>query len=121
VLTARRLKRWRRELLESSVALTIAEDASAPAGVRTIELGLVVTPVIDVPTVERLGEDLERELARRYPAVRWKITAVRDTLVTAPAALPRCSTRLAHSCSIATGISSCTSPSFRCGSRAGRS
>jgi hypothetical protein len=70
------------------VTLTTAGDASAPAGVRTIELGLVVTPVLDAPTVERLGEDLERELARRYPDVRWKITAVRDALVTAPATLP---------------------------------
>jgi uncharacterized membrane protein len=70
------------------VTLTTAGDASAPAGVHTIELGLVVTPVLDAPTVERLGEDLERELVRRYPDVRWKITAVRDALVTAPAALP---------------------------------
>lgn len=69
------------------MALTIAEDASAPERVRTIELGLVVTPVLEAPTAERLGEDLERELARRYPDVRWKITAVRDALVTAPAAL----------------------------------
>jgi hypothetical protein len=70
------------------VASTTAGDASAPAGVRTIELGLLVTPVLDAPSVERLAKALECELARRYPDVRWKITAVRDALVTAPAALP---------------------------------
>src|ERR1700727_900249 len=72
----------------SGVALPTEGDASASAGVRTIEIGLVVTPVLDAPTVERLREDLERELAHRYPDVRWKITAVRDALVTAPAGLP---------------------------------
>jgi uncharacterized membrane protein len=70
------------------VTLTTEGDAPASAGGRAIEIGLVVTPVLDAPTVERLGEDLERELAHRYPDVRWKITAVRDALVTAPAALP---------------------------------
>ena len=85
---ARRLKGRRRDLLQAVWRSPPRADASAPAGVRTIELGLVVTPVLDAPTAERLGEDLERELARRYPDVRWKVTAVRDALVTAPAALP---------------------------------
>ena len=81
-----RLKRQRRDLLEAVWRSPLRRTRPAPAGGRTIEIGLVVTPVLDAPTVERLGEDLERELARRYPAVRWTITATRDALVTAPAA-----------------------------------
>jgi uncharacterized membrane protein len=48
----------------------------------------VVTPVLDEPMVERLREDLGRELAHRYPDAGWEVTAVRDALVAAPAALP---------------------------------
>jgi uncharacterized membrane protein len=54
---------------------------------HVIDLGLVVTPALDAQAVERLVEDVGRELAERYPDVKWRITAVRDTLVTPPAAL----------------------------------
>jgi hypothetical protein len=46
------------------VALTIAGDASAPERVRTIALGLVVSPVLEAPTAERLGEDLPEPVHR---------------------------------------------------------
>jgi uncharacterized membrane protein len=54
----------------------------------TITLGLVVTPLLDADDVEQLADDVERELAERYPDVGWEISAVRDVLVTPPAALP---------------------------------
>ena len=53
----------------------------------TITLGLVVTPLLEAEAVEQLATDVQRELAERYPDVGWEITAVRDALVTPPAAL----------------------------------
>ena len=53
----------------------------------TIALGLVVTPLLEAEAVEQLATDVQRELAERYPDVGWEITAVRDALVTPPAAL----------------------------------
>ena len=53
----------------------------------TITLGLVVTPLLEAEAVEQLATDVQRELAVRYPDVDWEITAVRDALVTPPAAL----------------------------------
>lgn len=47
----------------------------------------MVTPALDAEAVRRLADDLGRELAERYPDVSWNITAVRDALVTPPAAL----------------------------------
>jgi uncharacterized membrane protein len=52
-----------------------------------VELGLVVTPVLDPEAVEELGEEVAHELAERYPDVGWRVVAVRDPLVTPPAAL----------------------------------
>jgi uncharacterized membrane protein len=53
----------------------------------TIRLGLVVAPLLEAEAVEQLATDVQRELAERYPDVGWEITAVRDALVTPPAAL----------------------------------
>src|ERR1700749_3369156 len=52
-----------------------------------IDVGLVVTPALDAEDVENLPRDLERVLAERYPAVNWKITAVRESLLAPPAEL----------------------------------
>ena len=52
-----------------------------------IHLGLVVTPALDAEDVEKLLGDLERVLAERYPGVNWKITAVRESLLSPPAEL----------------------------------
>jgi hypothetical protein len=90
--------------------------------VRTSELGLVVTPVLDAPMVERLREDLGRELAQRYPDLGWEVTAVCDALVAGPAALPEVfdaarSQLLDRNWDLVVHVS----PSFRCGLRVGRS
>src|ERR1700761_3563742 len=52
-----------------------------------VDLGLLVTPALDDDAVRGLAEDVERELAQRYPGVDWRITAVRDLLVPPPARL----------------------------------
>ena len=52
-----------------------------------IHLGLVVTTALDAEDVEKLLRDLERVLAERYPGVKWKITAVRESLLAPPAEL----------------------------------
>jgi uncharacterized membrane protein len=52
-----------------------------------IHLGLVVTPALDAEDVEKLVRDLEPVLAERYPGVKWKITAVRESLLRPPAEL----------------------------------
>lgn len=63
------------------------EPAPAPPESNTVDLGLVVTPALDDDVVRSLADDLEQELARRYPGVDWRIIAVRDVLVTPPARL----------------------------------
>ena len=70
---------------ESTVTLDAADprDGNQPV----IRLGLVVTPVLDSGAVAKLAEEVERELAERYPDVGWSVTAVRDPLVTAPTPL----------------------------------
>jgi uncharacterized membrane protein len=72
-----------------TVAPSTVEGNGTAAGAtaHTIEVGLVVTPALDPHAVQRLAEDVERELAERYPDVSWKVTAVREALVTPPAAL----------------------------------
>ena len=45
------------------------------------------TPPLDSEAVAKLAEEVERELAERYPDVGWSVTAVRDSLVTAPTPL----------------------------------
>jgi uncharacterized membrane protein len=73
--------------------MTVAPSAADgdPAGTadvtHAIKLGLVVTPAVDEEAVQRLAEDVGRELTERYPGVRWEVAAVRDSLVTPPAAL----------------------------------
>ena len=52
-----------------------------------VDLGLLVTPALDDDVVRDLAEDVEQELARRYPGVDWQITAARDLLVAPPARL----------------------------------
>jgi hypothetical protein len=52
-----------------------------------IHLGLVVTPALDAADVEKLVRDLEPVLAERYPEVRWRITAIRESLLRPPAGL----------------------------------
>ena len=47
----------------------------------------MVTPLLDSGAGGKLAEDVERELSERYPDVGWSVTAVRDSLVTAPALL----------------------------------
>jgi uncharacterized membrane protein len=53
----------------------------------TLELGLVVTPVLTSEAAAELAQEVGRELAKRYPSVDWRIDAARDALVTPPAAL----------------------------------
>jgi len=54
---------------------------------HTVDLGLLVTPALDDDVARGLAEDVEQELARRYPGVEWQIAAVRDLLVPPPARL----------------------------------
>lgn len=54
---------------------------------HTVDLGLLVTPALDDDVARGLAEDVEQELARRYPGVDWQIAAVRDLLVAPPARL----------------------------------
>jgi uncharacterized membrane protein len=63
------------------------EPAAAPGLSNAVDLGLVVTPALDDDVVRSLAGDLERELARRYPGVDWRIMAVREVVVTPPAQL----------------------------------
>jgi uncharacterized membrane protein len=67
-----------------------AEDRLARGVGRkaTVELGLVVTTALDASAVEKLVDDLTELLARRYPGVSWRLTVVREPLVTPPAAVP---------------------------------
>jgi uncharacterized membrane protein len=61
------------------------EPVGASPHPHTVNLGLLVTPALDEDVVRSLAEDVEQELARRYPGVNWQITAVRDLLVPPPA------------------------------------
>jgi uncharacterized membrane protein len=70
---------------ESTVALDAGNQRDGHQPV--IRLGLVVTPVLDSGAGGKLAEDVERELTERYPDVGWSVTAVRDSLVSAPALL----------------------------------
>jgi uncharacterized membrane protein len=62
------------------VTPTVSDD-------NTVELGLVVTPALDQDAVDKLADELGKLLEDRYPGVDWHITAVRDMLLTPPAAL----------------------------------
>jgi uncharacterized membrane protein len=72
---------------ENEVAADVVEPTDTGGGAPTLELGLVVTPVLDESVVEALDEQLARLLAERYPGLIWKVTAVRDSLLTPPAPL----------------------------------
>lgn len=63
------------------------EPAGGSPQAHTVDLGLLVTRALDDDVVESLAEDVERELALRYPGVKWQITADRDLLVPLPARL----------------------------------
>jgi uncharacterized membrane protein len=67
----------------SVIAPAEAPDERPP----TIELGLVVTPVLGAETVQDLGQRVALELRRRFPDVNWKVSAVQEALVTPPASL----------------------------------
>jgi uncharacterized membrane protein len=72
---------------ENEVAADVVEPTDTGGGAPTVELGLVVTPVLDESVVEALDEQVARLLAERYPGLIWKVTAVRDSLLTPPAPL----------------------------------
>lgn len=68
-----------------------SEAAEAPptgGGTSTIHLGVVVTPALDDRAVEKLAEELADELADRHPGMSWRISMVRELLLTPPATLP---------------------------------
>ena len=78
--------------MTESPLLTETTDAAvsepAPEGQPpTIQLGLVVTPVLSAETVQDLGQSVALELRRRFPDVSWDVNAVHDALVTPPASL----------------------------------
>jgi hypothetical protein len=62
------------------------DDAASTADIR-VELGLIVAPGLGEGVATELREDLHDELRERYPDVEWKITLVRDPLVTPPVRL----------------------------------
>jgi hypothetical protein len=64
-----------------------AEPAGESPAPHTVDLGLLVTPALGDEAAPSLAEDVEQELARRYPGVDWQITADRDLLVAPPARL----------------------------------
>jgi uncharacterized membrane protein len=53
----------------------------------TMEVGLVVTPVVDTKAVEQLADAVKCVLDERYPRVAWRVAAMRDALVSPPASL----------------------------------
>ena len=55
------------ETTDSVIASEQAPDERPP----TIELGLVVTPVLDAEAVQDLGQSVALELKRRFPDVSW--------------------------------------------------
>jgi uncharacterized membrane protein len=63
-----------------------SEPARGSPQPHTVDLGLLVTPALD-DDMGSLADDVEQELARRYPGVDWQIRAVRDPLVPPPARL----------------------------------
>jgi hypothetical protein len=71
----------------SEVAAEPVESSETRDGNVTVELGVVVTPVLEPEAIEKLDEEVARLLAKRYPGVNWKVTAVRDSLVAPPAPL----------------------------------
>ena len=78
--------------MTESPLLTETTDAAvsepAPEGQPpTIQLGLVVTPVLSAETVQDLGQSVALELSRRFPDVSWEVTAVQEALVSPPASL----------------------------------
>ena len=85
-----------------------------------IHLGLVVTPALDAEDVEKLLRELERVLAERYPGVNWKITAVRESLLTPRLSSLSSSMPRARGCWRRTGTWLSMSRSFRCESHAAR-
>jgi uncharacterized membrane protein len=72
---------------EIEVGVVSRDDLNA-AQDHTIELGLVMTPVLEDADARRLADELAAVLSERYPGVNWRIDAVRESLVTPPAALP---------------------------------
>jgi hypothetical protein len=71
------------ETNDSVIASEQAPDERRP----TIELGLVVTPVLGAEAVQDLGQSVALELRRRFPDVSWDVSPVHEVLVTPPASL----------------------------------
>lgn len=66
--------------LDGSEKIEAAQSAEAPQADRPVlELGLIVTPVLDRESVQKLAHDVQRELAKRYPDISWKVTGVRES------------------------------------------
>jgi uncharacterized membrane protein len=77
------------------LSMTATAGAESPAREQAtnrdgagIRLGVVVTPALDEPAVEKLAEDLAEALSTRYPGVHWELAIVRELLLTPPATLP---------------------------------
>jgi len=73
-------------MIEPPTVLETEPHGASPQR-HTVDLGLLVTPALDDDVVRSLAEDVQQELARRYPGVDWMITVVRDLLVPPPARL----------------------------------
>jgi hypothetical protein len=58
---------------------TIASSREGPPA-PSLRLGLIVSPAIDAQAAEALGEELEAELADRYPDVAWELELLRERL-----------------------------------------
>jgi uncharacterized membrane protein len=52
-----------------------------------VQLGLVVAPLLDARTAERLREEVGGALAQRYPDVGWDVELVHEELIEPPARL----------------------------------
>ncbi len=49
-----------------------------------VELGPIAAPTLSLDVAEQVRRELADTLARRYPGVRWEVTAVMDDLTQAP-------------------------------------
>src|ERR671918_1932955 len=91
---------WRRPLEPMASTASAAqrlreeEETHGRAGVdsprpgrQCVRLGLIATPTLADGVVDQLAQELTDALGRRYPGVRWKVTAVRDRLTPAPVQL----------------------------------
>jgi len=68
----------------------LRDAAPAPRPARApprVQLGLVVSPAIDMETAVELSDALGRALGERYPEVGWDLDVARDRLLRPPANL----------------------------------